>query len=190
MNTPCFPHAFKPDALVQLANEVLGDWVRIDQHPWRSLYAWQSSTLYDDFGDPVGSITANTVYLCEISLTPHEDLFHELGHAIARKFDFIGHRANGFSGSWEQRQARLIAQIRHDRHWSERLKTIWESNRCEGNLSPSSLSSEIWAEMFMSWYFYPGRPEISIIAKEMDSIKNTRQSANIVTLFEKIASLK
>ncbi|MBX2869002.1 MAG: hypothetical protein KTR18_10015 [Acidiferrobacterales bacterium] len=190
MNKSPFPHAFQPTKLVNTANEVLGDWVRVEQHSWKSLYAWQSGTLYDDYGDPIGEISANTVYLYELSLAPHEDLFHELGHAIAREFDFIGHRTNGFSGSWEKRQARLIAQIQHDRHWSESLKNIWQSKQHEGDTSPSSLGSEIWAELFMYWYFYSERPEVSLIRSEMESISHTPQLTSIGLLYAKLGSLE
>ena len=190
MNNSPFPSAFDPSKLVELANKTLGSWVRVEQHQWRPLYAWQDGILYNDFGEVIGEITSNTVYLCELSITPQEDLFHELGHAIAREFDFIGHRLNGFNGSWETRQSRFIAQIRHGRHWSPLLKNIWKENQREGNTSTPALGSEIWAEMFMSWYFYPDRPELDLISAEMESLNHTPQIIAIKTLFDHIQSSK
>jgi len=184
MNNRSFPHAFQAGQLASKADTIVGNWVRVDQHEWHSLYAWNSSKLYDDFGDVIGALNANTIYLYHHSITPVEDLFHELGHAVARRFNLIGHQKNGFNGRWEKRQARLIAQIQHGRHWSPLLDAIRRQNLKEGNALTPALSSELWAEIFMSWYLYPDRPECELIELEMNDMAGTVELSSIGDLLE------
>jgi len=186
MNMRRFDYAGEVENLAAMAQRKLGHWVNIDAHPWRSLYAWDDGKLYDDFGDQVGELSENTVYLDRYAVNPTEDLFHELGHVIARKFDLIGHRNNGYCGSWEQRQKRMIAQIKHDRHWSPLLQNICLQNQREGNADTPALSSELWAELFMSWYLYPERPEREYIELEMEKLKITVELISVEGFFRSL----
>jgi hypothetical protein len=68
----------------------------VQVHPWTSIYVWKTTPLYNQFGETVGRLDANTIYLNQYSPCPEEDLFHELGHAVARKFDLIAIVATGF----------------------------------------------------------------------------------------------
>lgn len=150
-------------ALLDLARSSVGRWVNLETHRWSSLYAWNAVPLYDPYGERIGSLEANTIYLFAESPCPEEDLFHELGHVVARKFDLIGHRDNGFLGKWEKRQLRLVGSVQYGRHWSRLL------DRVRSNSPPYTpdLTSEVWAELFMCWYLYPERREITYIAEEM-----------------------
>ena len=150
-------------ALVAVANTQVSDWVTVDCHDWQSLYAWQTVPLYDAFGEVVGEIKADTIYLQRASPCPEQDLFHELGHAIARRFDLIGNHSNGFLGAWEQRQFRMVGAVRHQRHWSRLLDRV---RRSAPPYTPD-LCSEIWAELFMCWHLFPERREVTFIEPEM-----------------------
>lgn len=132
-------------------------------HPWTSIYVWKTIPLYDQFGETVGRLEANTIYLNQYSSCPEEDLFHEIGHAVARKFDLISHRDNGFLGGWELRQFRLVGCVRHQRHWSKLLDRV----RAGAPPYTPDLTSEIWAELFMCWFLYPACQEITFIEPEM-----------------------
>ncbi len=156
------------DSLALLARGSVGDWVSVQVHSWSSLYAWETVPLYNSFGERIGSLEANTIYLYRYSPCPEEDLLHELGHAVARKFDLIGHRNNGFLGRWEKRQLRLVGSIRHKRHWSRLLERI----RSSAPPYTPDLTSEVWAELFKCWYLYPERLETTFIAMEMRQLRN------------------
>jgi len=187
MNKSRFLYTGQVEKLAETARITLNGWINVDVHPWRSLYAWNNGKLYDTFGDQVGKLEENTVYLYRYSTNPEEDLFHELGHAIARKFDLIGHQKNGYYGSWENRQKRLIAQIQHNRHWSPLLQRIYQQNQREGNLDTPALGSELWAELFMSWHLYPERSEREYIGLEMQKLANT---AELMSIRETCSALK
>ncbi len=182
MNKRQFHYAGQVDELAAAARIKLNNWVNIDVHSWRSLYAWNDGKLYDDFGDQIGKLEANTVYLYDYATRPTEDLFHELGHAIARKFDLIGYQKNGYCGSWEQRQKRLIARIEHGRHWSPLLQRICQETQHAGNTDTPTLASELWAELFMSWYLYPERSERKYIELEMEQLKNKSELTSVEKL--------
>ena len=154
------------DSLLVLARLSIGKWVNVEKHCWSSLYAWDSAPLFDPYGEKIGSLEANTIYLFAESPCPEEDLLHELGHVVARKYDLIGHRDNGFLGKWERRQLRLVGSVRHGRHWSRLLE------RVRSNTPPYTpdLTSEVWAELFMCWHLYPERREVTYITEEMDHL--------------------
>ena len=188
MNSVPSPYAFNPDKLVKLARKFVGQWVGLETHGWKSLYAWRTGKLYDSFGDTVGELESNTIYLSTLSLRPEEDLLHELGHLVARRFNLVGYRENGFHGSWEHRQSRLIACIRHDRHWSDLCSRI--SKECgDVNSSPGAdLGSELWAELFMSWHLYPQRIERQYIEREMEFLAGEKELRAIRKLTDSIIS--
>lgn len=150
-----------------LAQRWVGDWVMVQVHPWTSIYVWKTTPLYNQFGETVGRLDANTIYLNLYSTCPEEDLFHEFGHAFARKFDLISHRGKGFLGHWELRQFRLVGSVRHQWHWSRLLDRV----RAGAPPCTPDLTSEIWAELFMCWYLYPTRQEITFIEPEMAQLE-------------------
>ena len=90
------------DFLRGLAQQNIGAWVGVEVHSYVPLYCWHGTPIFDPFGEYAGRLEPNTIYLYDASPTPVEDLFHEIGHAVARRFNLIGHRNNGFIGSWEQ----------------------------------------------------------------------------------------
>ncbi|MGI9319537.1 MAG: hypothetical protein ACR2QW_19570 [bacterium] len=155
------------DSLLALATRSVGTWVNLRTHRWNSLYAWETTPLFNCFGDQIGCLEANTIYISRSSPCPEEDLLHELGHAVARKFDLIGHRDNGFIGHWEKRHFRLVGGVRHQHHWSRLLERV----RTNAPPYTSDLASEIWAELFMCWHLYPYHREITFIAPEMDQLE-------------------
>jgi len=111
-------------SLVDIASGYLGEWVNIRTHNWNSLYVWCDASFYNAFGEVIGQREGDTIYLDNQSHCLHEDLFDELGHAVARKFDLIGHHDNGYIGSWQRRQARLIGRVQQHRHWSKYLQRV------------------------------------------------------------------
>lgn len=156
------------DLLLLIARESVGTWVSVQAHCWSSLYAWEAAPLFNSFGEQIGTLEANTIYLYHDSPCPEEDLLHELGHVVARKFDLIGHRSNGFLGRWEKRQLRLVGSVRHQRHWSRLLERV----RSSAPPYTPDLTSEVWAELFMCWHLYPERREVTFIANEMNQLQN------------------
>ena len=93
-------------------------------------------------------------------------LLHEVGHAVGRHFDVVGHRENHYVGSWDRRARRLIGAVASGRHWSSHLNGIARALGHGGYAA-----SEIWAELFMLFYLYPGLPETEIIEAEIDSLR-------------------
>ncbi|MEJ2177572.1 MAG: hypothetical protein P8Y12_06400, partial [Gammaproteobacteria bacterium] len=80
LDRPCL------DLLLLIARESVGTWVSVQAHCWSSLYAWEAAPLFNSFGEQIGILEANTIYLYHDSPCPEEDLLHELGHVVARKF--------------------------------------------------------------------------------------------------------
>ena len=162
-------------ALCQRANHMVGDFVGISTYPYTSCYLWHDSPLYDPFGEVIGDYNGNTVYLSNHSARPAEDLFHELGHAVARHFDVIGHRENGWKGHWDRNARRLVATIRHRRHWSRSLELYaWQNPSFEGNAL-----SETWAELFMLHHLYPELEEARLVDDEMARLRRVARFRNL-----------
>ena len=170
------------DALCGLARQHLDTWVGVEVHPHVPLYCWHDTPTFNAFGEQTGALKANTIYLCDSSPTPVEDLFHEIGHAVARRFDLLGHRQNGFIGAWEQRQKRLVGTIQFGRHWSHLLNQI---RRSSPGYTPD-LASEVWAELFMCWYLYPEIEETALIAREMERLQKESVMRDIAELSDQL----
>lgn len=179
LDRPCL------DPLLLIARDSVGTWVNLQTHTWSSLYAWEAAPLFNSFGEQIGFLEANTIYLYHGSPCPEEDLLHELGHVVARKFDLIGHRCNGFLGRWEKRQLRLVGSVRHQRHWSRLLERV----RSSAPPYTPDLTSEVWAELFMCWHLYPERREVTFIASEMNQLQNEPFMQSIAKL-SRLLSLK
>jgi hypothetical protein len=162
----------------------LGQWLNIETHDLASAYVWQDAAYYNDFGEVIGQFAANTIYLNRHADRLQEDLFHEIGHAVARKFNLIGHCKNGFTGDWEIRQSRLISRVRHQRHWSRLLDRI---NLWAPAFTPD-LGSEIWAELFMYWHLYPEREEILFIDPEMQSLQTQPEIKGVSDLAARLST--
>ncbi len=179
-------HSLQPtaDALCGLARQHIDTWVGVDVHPYVPLYCWRDTPTFNAFGEQTGALKANTIYLCDSSPTPVEDLFHEIGHVVARRFDLLGHRHNGFIGAWEQRQKRLVGTIGSGRHWSHLLNQI---RRSAPGYTPD-LASEVWAELFMCWYLYPEIEETAFIKAEMGRIKEKPEMETVTTLAYRLSS--
>lgn len=156
------------DAVRQLARRTLGDWVGVEVHGHLPLYCWRNTALFDPFGEIVGRLKSNTIYLNDSSPWPVDDLFHEIGHAVARRFDLVGHHDNGFNGHWERQQRRLVGCVSAGRHWSRLLTQI---QRTAPPFTPD-LASEIWAELFMCWFLYPEVEESTFISAEMRRLRD------------------
>ena len=174
---------YRPDItyVQSMARRHVGSWVGIEVHRHGPLYCWRETPVYNAFGEKSGRLLANTIYLCDHSPCPLEDLFHEIGHVVARRFDLTGHRENGFRGCWEQRQYRLVGLVSTGRHWSPMLNRVDQS---ASRLSPD-LASELWAELFMCWFLYPEREETCLIAREMRMIRGSSEIRSIETLAER-----
>ena len=146
---------------------MVGEFVGVAACSFNSCYLWHDSARYDPFGEVIGAYRGNTVYLCRHSANPGEDLFHELGHAVARHFNVIGHRENGWRGHWDEHGRRLARAIRHRRHWS-----FWLGRFAQGQHGfESNAASETWAELFMLHYLYPGLDESRLADDEFARLR-------------------
>ena len=179
-------HLSSIDEIITMAQPIIGSWVALEKHSWCSLYAWKSAPIYDSYGDISGNLKANTIYLCETTPCPEEDLLHELGHVVARKFNLIGTRDNGFLGRWEARQKRMVGSVQHFRHWSRFLNRIRLNH---GGYTPE-LCSEIWAELFMCWHLYPQRRELTYIEDEMRALAHYSELVDIERLVTALTNIK
>ncbi len=144
------------------------DWfVNVYWHDYVSCYVYYDSPVFDAYGDIVGYHQANSIYLNPAADHAGEDLLHELGHAVARHFDLVGHRDNYFCNGWEKDQQRLIGAVRHGRHWSQYLNQFAAIT----NGFQTNAASELWAELFMLYYLYPGLAESELITDTINSLR-------------------
>lgn len=178
------PEIYQASHLANIARGHLGHWLNFETHNLVSAYVWQDAPYFNAFGEVIGQLTANTIYLNRHADQLQEDLFHEIGHAVARKFNLIGHSKNGFTGAWENRQSRLMGSVRHRRHWSQLLDRI---NQWAPAYTPD-LGSEIWAELFMYWYLYPEREEIIFIEPEMRWLENHEEIRSVSGLAARLST--
>ncbi|MEM7258512.1 MAG: hypothetical protein AAF404_14125 [Pseudomonadota bacterium] len=153
--------------LIALANQQLAGVIQVQPYDYASCYLWHDRPLYNDFGEQIQLLKGDTIYLYNQSTSPGTDLFHELGHFVGRTFNLIGHRDNGYTGSWQQAHAMLIAQVAEQRHWSDYLNAFARS-QAEFR---SNAASELWAELFMLWHLYPTRAESRLLDDEMSSLE-------------------
>lgn len=141
------------------ADAGLNWFVRVFWHDYVSCYVYYDSPVFDPYGDIVGHHQANAIYLNPGADHIGEDLLHEVGHAVARHFDLVGHRDNYYCSNWEQDQQRLIGAVTHGRHWSQYLN---EFAAASGEFHTNA-GSELWAELFMLYHLYPDLPEAELI---------------------------
>ena len=160
------PHHAALKNTIDLCNRHLTGIVSVASYEFTSCYLWHDRPLYNDFGEKIRDLQGDTIYLYENSPTPGTDLFHELGHMIGRKCDMVAHRANGYKGHWQQKQAKLIAEVAEYRHWSNYLN---EFARAQAEFKTNA-ASELWAELFMLWHLHPASPESRLIDTDMESL--------------------
>lgn len=156
------------ERLLTLCNEHLAGAIRVESYDYASCYLWHDRPLYNDFGEQIDLLKGNTIYLYRRSTSPTTDLFHELGHFVGRNHNLIGHRDNGYTGSWQQQNTKLIAQVSEQRHWSDYLNTF-AGSQAEFR---TNAASELWAELFMLWHLYPTRAESRLLDNPMASLAN------------------
>ncbi len=166
------------EELIKLARPLLADLVRLDCYEYRSCYLWRDCPLYDEFGDIQAHCSGDTVYLQREAKAPLHDLFHELGHVVARKFDVLGHRANAYRGMWDRQALAICIQARGQRHWSGYLNRVAR----EHPRFASNGSGEVWAELFMLWFVHPEKQECRLVEAPIRTLYASRRFAGIVTL--------
>ena len=137
--------------------------VRIDAYDYASCYLWHDRPLFNEFGEPIAELRGETIYLYRASKTPVRDLFHELGHVVARRQQLVGNAENGFNGSWEKANGKLIAEICAQRHWSGYLN-LYALSHPEFAMNAAS---ELWAELFMLWHLHPECDEARLLDAQM-----------------------
>lgn len=162
----------------------LGWFVGIRWHDYASCYVWVDCPLYNPLGDIVGHRRGNTIYLDRAARHQRQDLLHELGHAVGRHFDIVGHRENHYIGSWERRAQRLIGAVSSGRHWSAYLN--WHAARTRD--FAFSAASEIWAELFMLHFLYPQLPEAGLIEREIESLRRDRSFRRLEPVLTQICN--
>ena len=159
------------------------DWfVRVYWHDYVSCYVYQDSPVFDPYGEVVGHHEANAIYLNPGADHVGEDLLHELGHAVARHFNLVGHRDNYYCSDWEQDQQRLIGAVAHGRHWSQYLNQY--ANATED--FHSNAASELWAELFMLYHLYPDLPEAELIEEAMAELQSNPDFLQLTGCIERI----
>ncbi len=153
---------------VHPADQALNWFVQVRWHEFASCYVYYDSPLFNEYGEIIGEHQGNTIYLNPGADHVGEDLLHEIGHAVARHFNLIGVWENYYYRSWERVQQRLIGAVTHGRHWSRYL------NEFAANTEDFSANaaSELWAELFMLFYLYPGLPESELIASAIDDLRH------------------
>lgn len=170
--------------ILALCKSGLAGIVDVEVYDYAPCYLWHDRPLYDCFGDEICRLKGNTIYLYRDSTHPVRDLFHELGHVVGRKCDLVGHAGNGFRGSWERRNRRLIAQVAGRRHWSRYLNLLAVA-RDDFSLNAAS---EIWAELFMLWHLYPQSHEARLLDEPMQSLRDHSVCSAVAKLAFKLGT--
>ena len=166
------------EALVAIGNRHLDALVRVDVYDYASCYLWHDRPLFNEFGEAIAELRGETIYLFRASETPVRDLFHELGHVIARRHRLVGNSENGFNGSWEKDNAKLIAEICAQRHWSGYLN-LYALSHPEFAMNAAS---ELWAELFMLWHLHPECDEARLLDAGMRALEDQADFAAIAGL--------
>ena len=170
--------------LLALCEQHLTGIVSVQGYEYTSCYLWHDRPLYDSFGDTIKVLSGDTIYLNEESLSLNGDLFHELGHVVARKFNLVGHSENSYQGTWENNNAKLIAQVAQQRHWSQYLN-LFSLNHDDFK---ANAASELWAELFMLWHLYPDQSETELIRTTMRTLNHQQCSADACGAIRKLAA--
>ena len=150
------------------AEDVLGWFVGVRWHDFASCYVWEDCAVFNALGDIIGHHRGNTIYLDRETTHDRRDLLHEIGHAVGRHFNRVGHRGNHYVSDWEVRARRLIGAVSNGRHWSGHLNAYAASVDDFG----FNAASEIWAELFMLYYLYPDLPEAELIQPEIETLRS------------------
>ncbi len=174
------------DRLIAMCEQHICETVSVKAYDFAPCYLWHDRPLYNEFGEQIDLLKGNTIYLHKESTTPINDLFHELGHVTGRKFNTVGNRENGYHGSWEDANARLIAQVSQQTHWSAYLN-LFSINQNEFKVNAAS---ELWAELFMLWHLQPNMPESKLIGPTMTSIEHTDDCIAIAALADELCVLR
>jgi hypothetical protein len=160
------------------ADAELGWFAGVRWHDFASCYVWQDCAVYDALGDVIGHHRGNTIYIDRASRHERRDLVHEMGHAVGRHFNRVGHRHNHYTGEWDPRAKRLIGAVSNGRHWSGHLNGYAAGVE---NFDFNA-ASEVWAELFMLFYLYPGLPESGIIESEIDRLRRDPEFCRLETV--------
>ena len=160
----------------------LGKIVGVKTYNYAPCYLWHDRPLYNEFGEQIEVLAGDTIYLHDQSSTPESDLFHELGHFVGRTLSVIGNSENGFNGSWEQKNTRLIAQVTQQLHWSAYLN-LFSTNRADFKMNAAS---ELWAELFMLWHLQPEMPEARLIDSAMKDLEHKAECIAIANLAARV----
>ncbi|MEM7194988.1 MAG: hypothetical protein AAF402_08560 [Pseudomonadota bacterium] len=166
----------------ELCQKHLSEIVEVDIYEYASCYLWYDRPLYNSFGEEIRHLRGDTIYLYERSSTPDTDLFHELGHMIGRRKNLVGHAENGFQGSWERENGKLVAQISDRRHWSSYLNLF---SLTHDNFRINA-ASEVWAEVFMLWHLQPALPEARLLDSAMAKLGREPECIAIQNLASEI----
>ena len=157
------------------ADRNLGWFVGVYWHDFASCYVWEDCAVYNALGEVIGHHRGNCIYIDRTTVQGRRDLMHEIGHVVGRHFNLIGHRGNHYSGSWDKHARRLIGAVSSGRHWSGHLNAYAASDE----QFAFNAASEIWAELFMLFYLYPGLAEAQIIASEIKALRREPQFARL-----------
>lgn len=172
-----YPNSYIQD-LIARCRAHLADVVAVSTYEYAPCYLWYDRPLFDSFGDEIRRLPGDTIYLFEHSTTPVQDLLHELGHVVGRKCNLVGHSKNGYRGSWEEGNKRLISQISANRHWSQYLNDFALGQKD----FRWNAASEIWAELFMLWHLYPHSTEAELVDAQMLTLQHQPICRAIETL--------
>ena len=149
------------------ADADLGWFTGVRWHDFASCYVWEDCAVYNALGEVIGHHHGNTIFIDRSTRQHRRDLVHEIGHAVGRHFNLVANRHNHYTGAWDLRAKRLIGAVANGRHWSGHLNEFAASVE---NFSFNA-ASEIWAELFMLFYLYPGLPETTIIESEIEALR-------------------
>ena len=152
------------------ADADLNWFVGVRWHQYASCYVWTDCPIYDSLGEVIGHHRGNTIYIDRAAGFERQDLLHELGHAVGRHFDIVGHHENHYTGAWDRRARRLVGAVTSGRHWSRYLN--WHAAQTRD--FAFSAASEVWAELFMLFYLYPQLPEAKLIEGEIELLRRER----------------
>ena len=163
----------------KVAQHVLGNAIDVETYEYAPCYLWHDSPIYNEFGELVEVLKGDTIYLSKTSTNAIEDLFHELGHVIARRFDVVGHAENYFQGHWENQIKSHIGRVVHKRHWSAYLNLYSEMH----SELQFNAASEIWAELFMMQFLYPENDETDLLSEEMTRLRSLEKYKELENRF-------
>lgn len=175
MNTASNPTV---QQLLPLCDHHLSGIVQVESYEYISCYLWHDRPLYNEYGEKIRDLRGDTIYLDQQTPAPASDLFHELGHLVARKHNLVGNTDNGFRGTWEDANTRLIARVSNGTHWSAYLN-LFALKHADFK---QTAASELWAELFMLWYLQPEYPEARLLDSVMPGLQESAEIEAIIKL--------